>query len=107
MSNWPFNADLYPENQWTMIEAEGFSGVVPGCVYDGHRLDGGIPLGGLGTGYFTLEGTGLIGHCSIFNDIVPPRADFSEWLTIRLSQQRESLAALNGGHRLLGTSSCC
>ena len=57
MSNWPFNADL-PRNQWTEIQADGFPEPVPGCVYDGHRLDGGIPLGGLGTGYFTLEGSG-------------------------------------------------
>ena len=84
MSNWPFNADV-PKNQWTEIQADGFAGAVPGCVYDGHRLDGGIPLGGLGTGYFTLEGSGLIGHCSIFNDIVPPRADFSEWLTVKIA----------------------
>ena len=84
MSNWPFNADA-PKNQWSEIQADGFPGLVPGCVYDGHRLDGGIPLGGLGTGYFTLEGSGLIGHCSIFNDVVPPRADFSEWLTLRIS----------------------
>ena len=84
MSNWPFNADV-PKNQWTEILADGFPDPVPGCVYDGHRLDGGIPLGGLGTGYFTLEGSGLIGHCSIFNDIVPPRADFSEWLTVKIS----------------------
>ena len=83
MSNWPFNADL-PRNRWTQIQADGFPDPVPGCVYDGHRLDGGIPLGGLGTGYFTLEGNGLIGHCSIFNDIVPPRADFREWLTLRI-----------------------
>ncbi|MCY3944924.1 MAG: GH116 family glycosyl hydrolase [Anaerolineaceae bacterium] len=83
MSNWPFNADA-PRHQWTGIQADGFPDPVPGCVYDGHRLDGGIPLGGLGTGYFTLEGKGLIGHCSIFNDIVPPRADFREWLTLRI-----------------------
>ncbi len=84
MSNWPFNAAV-PRNQWTEIEADGFPGPAPGCVYEGHRLDGGIPLGGLGTGYFTLEGSGLIGHCSIFNDIVPPRADFSEWLTVKIA----------------------
>ena len=89
MSIWPFNPNL-PKNQWTMIEADGFAGTVPGCVYDGDDLDGGIPLGGLGTGYFTLEGTGRIGHCSIFNDIVPPRADFTEWLTVKISG-RESL----------------
>ena len=84
MLNWPFNADL-PRNQFTEIQADGFPDPAPGCVYDGHRLDGGIPLGGLGTGYFTLEGSGLIGHCSIFNDIVPPREDFREWLTVKLS----------------------
>ena len=84
MSNWPFNADVR-RNQWTEIEADGFPGPVPGCVYDGPRLDGGVPLGGLGTGYFTLEGSGLIGHCSIFNDIVPPRADFCEWLTVKIA----------------------
>lgn len=84
MSNWPFNADL-PRNQWTEIQADGFPDPVPGCVYDGHRLNGGVPLGGLGTGYFTLEGSGLIGHCSIFNDIVPPRADFREWLTVKIA----------------------
>ncbi len=84
MSNWPFCADV-PRNQWSEIEADGFPDPVPGCVYDGHRLDGGIPLGGLGTGYFTLEGSGLIGHCSIFNDIVPPRADFREWLTVKIA----------------------
>ncbi|MCY4019274.1 MAG: GH116 family glycosyl hydrolase [Chloroflexi bacterium] len=88
MTVFPFSADL-PKNQWTEIQADGFTDPVPGCVYDGHRLDGGIPLGGLGTGYFTLEGNGLIGHCSIFNDIVPPRSDFCEWLTVRLSQQED------------------
>ena len=91
MSNWPFSADV-PKNQWTEIQADGFAGAVPGCVYDGHRLDGGIPLGGLGTGYFTLEGSGLIGHCSIFNDIVPPRADFSEWLTVKIARRGEPAA---------------
>ena len=84
MSKWPFNADG-PRNQWMEINADGFPDPVPGCVYDGHRLDGGLPLGGLGTGYFTLEGSGKIGHCSIYNDIVPPRADFSEWLTVKVA----------------------
>ena len=72
MAVFPFNSDA-PKNQWSEIRADGFPGPVPGCVYDGHRLDGGVPLGGLGTGYFTLEGSGQIGHCSIFNDVVPPR----------------------------------
>ena len=42
MSKWPFNADG-PRNQWTEIDADGFPDPVPGCVYDGHRLDGGAP----------------------------------------------------------------
>ncbi|HEY3342484.1 MAG TPA: GH116 family glycosyl hydrolase, partial [Anaerolineae bacterium] len=82
---WPFNAEV-TKNTWTAIEAAGFAQAVPGCVYEGAQLDGGVPLGGLGTGYFTLEGSGKIGHCSIYNDIVPPRRDFSEWLVARVAQ---------------------
>jgi len=91
MSNWPFNSDL-PRNRWSMIEATGFPRPVPGCVYDGTRLDGGVPLGGLGTGYFTLDGSGKIGHCSVYNDIVPPRSDFTEWLVVRVGQRRMPLS---------------
>lgn len=83
MANWPFNSNV-PCNTWTMIEADGFPAPVPGCIYTGSRLDGGIPLGSLGTGYFTLEGSGKIGYCSIYNDIVPPRRIFADWLTIRV-----------------------
>jgi hypothetical protein len=43
-------------DQWTTITADGFSEPVPGYVYDGSELRSGLPLGGLGTGYFTLEG---------------------------------------------------
>ena len=71
MAMWPFDANV-ARNQWTTIVADGFATPVPGVVYDGQRLDSGVPMGGLGTGYFTLEGTGKIGLCSIFNDIVPP-----------------------------------
>ncbi|HIJ66525.1 MAG TPA: hypothetical protein HPP77_11315 [Candidatus Hydrogenedentes bacterium] len=83
MMNWPFDADV-PKHEWTKIAASGFAGAVPACVYDGARLDGGVPLGALGTGYFTLEGNGRIGRCSIYNDIVPPRHDATEWLTLRV-----------------------
>jgi uncharacterized protein (DUF608 family) len=85
MMNWPFHTDL-PHNTWAEIVADGFAAPVPGCVYDGAKLDGGVPLGGLGTGYFTLEGSGKIGFCSIYNDIVPPRRIFADWLTVRSGQ---------------------
>ena len=92
MSHWPFDSSV-PRNVWTTITADGFAQSVPGCVYDGPTLDGGVPFGGLGTGYFTLEGTGKVGYCSIYNDIVPPRKDNSEWLTIRAGQHTLPLSS--------------
>lgn len=73
MLTWPFDPTV-PHHCWTSISAAGFAELVPGCVYTGSRLDGGVPLGGLGTGYFTLEGTGKLGLASIYNDIVPRAA---------------------------------
>ncbi len=57
--SWPFFPDV-PHHTCTSITAAGFAQPIPGCVYDGHRLESGVPLGGLGTGYFTLEETGKI-----------------------------------------------
>jgi uncharacterized protein (DUF608 family) len=91
MTGWPFRNEV-ARHRWVAIQADGFASPVPGCVYEGSRLDGGIPLGGLGTGYFTFEGCGKIGHCSIYNDIVPPRADFREWLTLRVGGTRMPLS---------------
>ena len=85
MFTWPFDPTV-PHHCWTSIPAAGFDQPVPGCVYTGSRLDGGVPLGGLGTGYLTLEGTGKIGWASIYNDIVPPRRFDTEWLSIRVGQ---------------------
>lgn len=81
--NWPFDIDV-PKHKWTSIAASGFSNPVVGCVYEGHRLDGGLPLGALGTGYFTLEGDGSVGHCSIYNEIMPPRNVAAQWLTLQV-----------------------
>lgn len=85
MTNWPFNPEV-PRNTWVWAHVDGFSTPVPGCVYDGCTLDGGVPLGALGTGYFTLDGSGKIGGCSIYNDIVPPRRDLRDWLTVRVGR---------------------
>ena len=63
------------------LKAEGFPGAVPALVFDGGLLAEGVPLGGLGTGYMTLEGSGKIGFHSIFNNIVPPKKYFEDWLT--------------------------
>jgi len=88
----PFDPSV-EKHKWVSIKANGFPKPVPGCVYEGTRLKGGIPLGGLGTGYFTLEGSGKIGRCSIYNDIVPPREDFKEWLIIREGNTHLPLSA--------------
>src|SRR6185437_9691586 len=60
--SWPFAyAKLH---EWTAIHADGFKNPVTGLVFDGSSLESGVPLGGIGTGYFTLEGDGKIGLCS-------------------------------------------
>ena len=104
MAVFPFNADL-PKNQWTEIQADGFPASCArlrlrraparwraAARRVGHRL------------LHTWKGLAMIGHCSIFNDIVPPRADFSEWLTVKIAGG-ESLPLVHGCHRLLGALS--
>ena len=59
-------------NHWQTFSADGFDQPVCGCVYDGSRLCDGLPLGGLGTGYVTLEGTGHLGKGSLFNHFPKP-----------------------------------
>lgn len=78
---WPF---VLPEviNDWTTVRVDGFPSPIPACVYEGAQLRGGVPLGGLGTGYFTLEGQGKLGFCSIFNELVPPAKVFRDWLMV-------------------------
>jgi len=87
---WPFQASAV--NRWTEIKADGFSSLVVGYVYEGRRLEGGLPLGALGTGYMTLEGNGKLGFCSIFNDLVPPRKLFTDWLVVESGAHRIPLS---------------
>jgi uncharacterized protein (DUF608 family) len=81
--NWPFVNDQAVFGEWIDIKAEGFQKLVPGCVFMPGTLESGIPLGGLGTGYFTLEGSGKIGYHSIFNNYVPPLTYFKDWLYVK------------------------
>lgn len=78
---WPF---VLPEvlNDWTTAQVDGYPAPIFACVYEGSQLNGGVPLGGLGTGYFTLEGNGKLGYCSIFNELVPPARVSSDWLCV-------------------------
>jgi uncharacterized protein (DUF608 family) len=89
---WPFvsSGDL---GRWQKLEAVGFKSPVPGCVYDGARLESGIPLGGLGTGYLRLDGDGKLGVCSIFNKLVPPENVHRDWLEIGSGTRKVPLSA--------------
>ena len=75
------------------IQADGFQNPVTGLVFDGSSLESGVPLGGIGTGYFTLEGDGKIGLCSIYNDWVPPKRVFADWLFVESGTRRVPLSA--------------
>lgn len=88
---WPFRGPIVL-SQWTKIRAEGFSSPVPGFIYEGGMLESGVPLGGLGTGYMTLEGDGKIGFSSIFNDLVPPEKVFADWLTVEAGTRQIPLS---------------
>jgi len=89
---WPFPSAA-PRHQWTRIRAAGFDGPAPAYIFDGAALAGGVPLGGLGTGYFTLEGDGRIGCSSIFNDLVPPKKIFADWLTVKTGARTMPLSS--------------
>jgi uncharacterized protein (DUF608 family) len=90
--SWPFR-DSVALNQWTHISADGFSAPVPGYVYDGGLLESGVPLGALGTGYMTLEGNGKLGFSSIFNDLVPPKKVFADWLVVETGTRNIPLSS--------------
>ena len=91
LPSWPFAHTKIHE--WTTIQADGFQNPVTGLVFDGSSLESGVPLGGIGTGYFTLEGDGKIGLCSIYNDWVPPKRVFADWLFVESGTRRVPLSA--------------
>lgn len=90
-AHWPFHGPVVL-NQWSQVEADGFPAPVPGYVYDGRKLESGVPLGGLGTGYMTMDGTGKLGLCSIFNDLVPPQQVADDWLIVEAGTRRVPLS---------------
>jgi len=88
---WPFPSAA--TNQWTSLQPDGFAAPVPALTFDGARLESGLPLGGLGTGYMTLEGSGKLGFSSIYNELVPPKRIFADWLVIQSGTRHVPLSA--------------
>jgi len=76
---------------WQTFRAEGFKEPVCGCIYKGGTVDGGLPLGGLGTGYVTLESNGELGKCTIFprGDVypIPPHSLNKPFLAITCNKE--------------------
>src|SRR5208337_4884060 len=60
--------------QWAQFRAAGFSAPVCGVVYGlKDKVTNGLALGGVDTGCFDLETSGMLGYNTIFNTVVPRR----------------------------------
>ncbi len=68
-----FPTDL-PRQEWAQFPAEGFRNRACGLIYDQlHPPRQGMALGGIDTGYMSIETDGTLGYCTIFNSIDPQR----------------------------------
>ncbi len=55
------------------FQVQGLKSRVTGTIYPSEGVQqGGVPLGGLGTGYLCLDPDGRLGKCSIFNRLPAP-----------------------------------
>jgi uncharacterized protein (DUF608 family) len=77
---------------------EGIAGPVTGTVYPAGSLEqGGMPLGGLGTGYLCLDTDGRLGKCSIFNRLPAPMVNGQPPVFLTVGGRRLVLAAPKEG----------
>jgi uncharacterized protein (DUF608 family) len=80
------------------FSVDGLTSPASGTVYPATGLEqGGMPLGGLGTGYLCLDPDGRFGKCSIFNRLPSPLAVNQPFLFLSLNDRRLVLAAPKGG----------
>jgi hypothetical protein len=69
-----------------------------GTVYPAGSLEqGGMPLGGLGTGYHCLDPDGRLGKCSIFNRLPAPLVLAQPFLRLSIGERRWVLATPRDG----------
>lgn len=74
----PSSDRLFPAGllhaEWQRFPAQGYRKPVTGIIYRGEpRPTCGMPLGGLDTGCLDLEPNGMLGYCTLFNELVNPR----------------------------------
>lgn len=80
--------------QLQQFRVEGLANDVFGTVYPGGALeDGGMPLGGVGTGYVCVDTDGRFGKTSIFNRFPSPIVLGQPFLSVKLGD-REYVAAM-------------
>ncbi len=80
------------------FRVEGLNSPVSGTIYPGESLEqGGMPLGGLGTGYLCLDTDGRFGKCSIFNRLPAPLVLGKPCLFLTLGDRRLTLATRKEG----------
>jgi len=80
------------------VRLVGLRSPASGTVYPAEGLpQGGMPLGGVGTGYLTLDPDGRWGKCSIFNRLPAPMVLGQPWLSVTLGQRRLVIATAKGG----------
>ncbi len=77
---------------------EGLANPVAGTVYGGEGLEqGGMPLGGLGTGYLCIDPDLRFGKTSIFNRFPAPLVLDRPFLWLTIDGQKRTLAGPKGG----------
>jgi len=92
-----FDASADAKNS-QMFHVAGLKNLACGTVYPSDGLEqGGMPLGGVGTGYLTLDPDGRLGKCSIFNRLPAPMTLGQPWLFVTLGDRRLAIATPKGG----------
>ncbi|MFA6243286.1 MAG: GH116 family glycosyl hydrolase [Candidatus Hydrogenedentales bacterium] len=92
-----FNADADPK-QIQQIRVEGLQHDAFGTVYPAAGLEqGGMPLGGVGTGYLCLDTDGRLGKASIFNRYPAPLAINQPFLSATIGGKEYVVATPKDG----------
>ncbi|MCY3023287.1 MAG: GH116 family glycosyl hydrolase [Planctomycetota bacterium] len=92
-----FGASADPQKLQT-FRVEGLKNAACGTVYPATGLEqGGMPLGGLGTGYLCVDPDGRLGKTAIFNRYPAPIVLGQPFLFLTLGERRLTLATPKNG----------
>jgi hypothetical protein len=80
------------------FRVERLSSPASGMVYPAEAVEqGGMPLGGLGTGYLCLDPDGRLGKCSVFNRLPGPMVLGKPLLQLTVGDRRMTVATRKDG----------